>query len=129
MAFGTWFKNLITKGKALIKKAAPVIRKGVEIAKKVAPVIGGTIGNIINGVANAVDKGVNYVAPLTTSNNVKLKQVRQSPPVREIKYDSDTDSEPEPPQRTRRIIGGKTGILKNMTSPLNTGDTLIPILK
>ena len=64
MAFGTWFKNLITKGKALIKKAAPVIRKGVEIAKKVAPVIGGSIGNIINGVANAVDKGVNRISPL-----------------------------------------------------------------
>ena len=64
MAFGTWFKNLITKGKALIKKAAPVIRKGVEIAKKVAPVIGGSIGNIINGVANVVDKGVNRISPL-----------------------------------------------------------------
>ena len=36
MAFGTWLKNLITKGKALIKKAAPTIRKGIEIAKKVA---------------------------------------------------------------------------------------------
>ena len=64
MAFGTWFKNLITKGKALIKKAAPAIHKGVEIAKKVAPVIGGSIGNIINGVANVVDKGVNRISPL-----------------------------------------------------------------
>ena len=75
MAFGTWFKNLITKGKALIKKAAPAIRKGVEIAKKVAPVIGGSIGNIINGVANAVDKGVNRISPL-----------------KQVTFDSDSDS-------------------------------------
>lgn len=127
MAFGTWFKNLITKGKALIKKAAPVIRKGVEIAKKVAPVIGGTIGNIINGVANAVDKGVNYIAPLQTSNNVKLKQIQESPPNNIINNNTDSDS--DPPQRTRRIIGGKNGVMKNMTKPLYTGDTLIPILK
>ena len=90
MAFGTWFKNLITKGKALIKKAAPVIRKGVEIAKKVAPVIGGTIGNVINGVANAVDKGVNYVTngqsslksatpPLTGTNNLKGPPTNRTP--------------------------------------------------
>ena len=81
MAFGTWFKNLITKGKALIKKAAPAIRKGVEIAKKVAPVIGGSIGNIINGVANAVDKGVNRISP--------LKQVTFDS---DSRIDSDSDS-------------------------------------
>ena len=74
MAFGTWFKNLITKGKALIKKAAPIIHKGVEIAKKVAPVIGGTIGNVINGVANAVDKGVNYIVNERPSTQRSISQ-------------------------------------------------------
>ena len=122
MAFGTWFKNLITKGKALIKKAAPVIRKGVEIAKKVAPVIGGSIGNIINGVANAVNKGVNSI---TTEG---IKPIPTSPPVRAITYDVSSDDD-SPPQHTRRIIGGKAGVMKNMTKPLYNGETLIPLLK
>ena len=122
MAFGTWFKNLITKGKALIKKAAPVIRKGVEIAKKVAPVIGGSIGNIINGVANVVDKGVNRI---TTEG---VKPIPTSPPVRAIAYDVSSDDD-SPPQHTRRIIGGKAGVMKNMTKPLYNGETLIPLLK
>ena len=122
MAFGTWFKNLITKGKALIKKAAPVIRKGVEIAKKVAPVIGGSIGNIINGVANVVDKGVNRI---TTEG---VKPIPTSPPVRAITYDVSSDDD-SPPQHTRRIIGGKAGVMKNMTKPLYNGETLIPLLK
>ena len=64
MAFGTWLKNLITKGKALIKKAAPTIRKGIEIAKKVAPVIGGSVGSVINGISNVIDKGLNKIAPI-----------------------------------------------------------------
>ena len=123
MAFGTWFKNLITKGKALIKKAAPVIRKGVEIAKKVAPVIGGSIGNIINGVANVVDKGVNRI----TTEGVKPIPTT-SPPVRAITYDVSSDDD-SPPQHTRRIIGGKAGVMKNMTKPLYNGETLIPLLK
>ena len=122
MAFGTWFKNLITKGKALIKKAAPVIRKGVEIAKKVAPVIGGSIGNIINGVANVVDKGVNSI---TTEG---IKPIPMTSPVRAITYDVSSDDD-SPPQHTRRIIGGKAGVMKNMTKPLYNGETLIPLLK
>ena len=122
MAFGTWFKNLITKGKALIKKAAPVIRKGVEIAKKVAPVIGGSIGNIINGVANVVDKGVNRI---TTEG---IKPIPMTSPVRAITYDVSSDDD-SPPQHTRRIIGGKAGVMKNMTKPLYNGETLIPLLK
>ena len=103
MAFGTWFKNLITKGKTLIKKAAPVIRKGVEIAKKAAPVIGGSIGNIINGVANGIDKGLNRIAPLTS-----------------IKIDSDSDDEINvsrriPPRQTLGFQGA--------------GQRMIPMLK
>ena len=122
MAFGTWFKNLITKGKTLIKKAAPVIRKGVEIAKKVAPVIGGSIGNIINGVANAVNKGVNSI---TTEG---IKPIPMASPVRAITYDVSSDDD-SPPKHTRRIIGGKAGVMKNMTKPLYNGETLIPLLK
>ena len=113
MAFGTWFKNLITKGKALIKKAAPAIRKGVEIAKKVAPVIGGSIGNIINGVANAVDKGVNRISP--------LKQVTFDSDSRKLsRIDSDSDS-----------VDG-TITIPQIRTPLGyqgAGQRMIPMLK
>ena len=64
MAFSTWLKNLITKGKALIKKAAPAIRKGIKIAKKVAPVIGGSVGSVINSISNVIDKVLNKIAPI-----------------------------------------------------------------
>ena len=112
MAFGTWFKNLITKGKALIKKAAPIIHKGVEIAKKVAPVIGGTIGNVINGVANAVDKGVNYIVNERPSTQ------------RSISQDSTNLSLKGPPNSL-------TGLPTNRT-PLGfqgAGQRIIPMLK
>ena len=55
MAFGTWFKNLLVKGKNFIKKASPYIRKGIEIARKVGPMLGGTVGSVINGIANGAD--------------------------------------------------------------------------
>ena len=111
MAFGTWFKNLITKGKALIKKAAPVIRKGVEIAKKVAPVIGGSIGNIINGVANVVDKGFNKVSP--------LKQVTFDSDSRRLsRIDSDSDDGAITIPQRRATLGYQ-----------GAGQRMIPMLK
>lgn len=61
MAFGTWFKNLITKGKQFIKKASPYIRKGVDIARRIAPMIGGPVGGVINGIANGVNNVMNLI--------------------------------------------------------------------
>ena len=65
MAFGTWFKNLLVKGKNFIKKASPYIRKGIEIARKVGPMIGGTVGSVINGIANGADMFLDRIAPST----------------------------------------------------------------
>ena len=73
MAFGTWFKNLLVKGKNFIKKASPYIRKGIEIARKVGPMIGGTIGNVINGIANGADMFLDRVAPSTKPVSGKPK--------------------------------------------------------
>ena len=60
MAFGSWFKNLISGAKNVIGKALPVLRKGAEIVSKVAPVIGGAIGgaagNVINKIGNYAGK-------------------------------------------------------------------------
>lgn len=70
MAFGTWFKNLLVKGKEFIKKASPYIRKGIEIARKIGPVFGGTVESVINGIANGADSLLNKVAPL---NETKTK--------------------------------------------------------
>lgn len=64
MAFGTWFKNLLVKGKNFIKKASPYIRKGIEIARKVGPLLGGTVGNVINGIANGADMFLDRIAPI-----------------------------------------------------------------
>ena len=77
MAFGTWFKNLLVKGKNFIKKASPYIRKGIEIARKVGPMIGGTIGNVINGIANGADMFLDRIAPIEN----KTKQVTSVKPL------------------------------------------------
>ena len=71
MAFGTWFKNLLVKGKNFIKKASPYIRKGIEIARKVGPMIGGTVGNVINGIANGADMFLDRIAPTKSSKPIK----------------------------------------------------------
>ncbi len=45
MAFGSWIKNLVKKGVDFVKtKALPAIKKGLDIATKAAPVIGGIVG-------------------------------------------------------------------------------------
>ena len=71
MAFGTWFKNLLVKGKNFIIKASPYIRKGIEIARKVGPMIGGTVGNVINGIANGADMFLDRIAPTKSSKPVQ----------------------------------------------------------
>ena len=60
MAFGTFFKKIISGAKNLVQNVAPVVRKGLEAVNKYAPVvsdaankfIGGPIGSTISGIAN-----------------------------------------------------------------------------
>ncbi len=61
MAFGSFFKKIISGAKNLIGKIAPAIKKGLDVVSKVAPAIatgaaafGGPIGAAIGGVANTV---------------------------------------------------------------------------
>lgn len=73
MAFGTFFKKIMTGAKNIVDNALPVIRKGVSTVAKVAPMIakgasafGGPIGTAIGtaastvgSIANAVDNVLN----------------------------------------------------------------------
>ena len=93
MAFGTWFKNLLVKGKNFIKKASPYIRKGIEIARKVGPMIGGTVGSVINGIANGADMFLDRIAPNRlrsdsvedSRNNSTISKPRQ--PIQALTFD------------------------------------------
>ena len=98
MAFGTWFKNLLVKGKEFIKKASPYIRKGIEIARKVSPMIGGTVGNVINGIAYGADLFFDRIAPL---NETKSKQ----PAIDFTNFDKKIEMIQKP------ILGGNRGKL------------------
>ena len=61
MAFGSFFKKIISGAKNLIGKIVPVVKKGLAAVSKIAPAIatgaaafGGPIGAAIGGVANTV---------------------------------------------------------------------------
>ena len=79
MAFGTWFKNIISGAKNVIGKALPVLKKGAEIVSKVAPyvgnIIGGTAGNVINKIGSYAGKFSNA----TNAIGVGGAGVRQTP--------------------------------------------------
>ena len=54
MAFGSFFKKIISGAKNLIGKIAPAVKKGIEVVSKLAPAVatgaaafGGNIGNKI----------------------------------------------------------------------------------
>ena len=87
MAFGSFFKKIITGAKNIIGKIAPVVKKGLETVSKIAPAIakgaaafGGPIGTTISGVADTVGKvagGFNQFLSNPTGkplppNNVRL---------------------------------------------------------
>lgn len=46
MAFGTFFKKLWNGVKNVAQKVAPVVQKGLEIASKIAPVVGGIVSSM-----------------------------------------------------------------------------------
>ena len=59
MAFGSFFKKLLSGAKEFVNKAAPVVRKGLDAINRYSPIIadaankfGGPIGNTIGGIAN-----------------------------------------------------------------------------
>ena len=61
MAFGSFFKKIISGAKNLIGKVVPAVKKGLETVSKIAPAIatgaaafGGPIGATIGGVANTI---------------------------------------------------------------------------
>ena len=61
MAFGSFFKKIITGAKNIIGKVIPVVKKGLAAVSKIAPAVaagasmlGGPIGATIGSVANTV---------------------------------------------------------------------------
>ena len=74
MAFGSFFKKIISGAKNLIGKVVPIVKKGLNAVSKIAPAIatgaaalGGpigatigsvasTVGNIAGGLSNFMDK-------------------------------------------------------------------------
>ena len=74
MAFGTFFKKIITGAKNFINKAAPIVRKGLETVSKIAPTIGnaigGPIGGIVNTVGNLAGKGAQLMDKTGLSEGV-----------------------------------------------------------
>ena len=61
MAFGSFFKKIITGAKNLIDKIGPAVKKGLDAVSKIAPAIatgaaafGGPIGATIGSVASTV---------------------------------------------------------------------------
>ncbi len=103
MAFGTWFKNLLVKGKNFIKKASPYIRKGIEIARKVGPMFGDTVGGIVNSIANGADYLLNKVAP---NEPPKAKPVYKPLPIDFSNYSNNKVEMIQKP-----ILGGNKGRL------------------
>ena len=72
MAFGSWFKNIVSGAKSLINKALPVLKKGFEVASKVAPTVG-KIGDIIGGpVGTAISSASNMIGNVSGRLNSKL---------------------------------------------------------
>lgn len=58
MAFGSFFKKIAKGVKNVVSKAAPIVSK---VAKAVAPVFGGTVGNVLNTIGNFADKADSWV--------------------------------------------------------------------
>ena len=80
MAFGTFFKKILTGAKNLINKAAPIVRKGLEAINKYAPIvgnavsqfgpIGSTIGGVINTAGSLAGKGAQLMDKSGISNGI-----------------------------------------------------------
>ena len=78
MAFGSFFKKIITGAKNIIGKVVPVIKKGLNTVSKIAPAIakgaavfGGPIGAAIGGVANTVGNIAGGISKVISDNETQ----------------------------------------------------------
>ena len=91
MAFGTFFKKILTGTKNFINKAAPIVRKGLETVGKYAPVIGNavskfgpvgsTIGGLINTAGSLAGKGAQLMDKTGLSGGVNGLKGRFNMPI------------------------------------------------
>lgn len=84
MAFGSFFKKIISGAKNLIGKIAPAVKKGIDVVSKIAPAIatgaaafGGDIGSKVSGIAGKIGNiagGINKTlnGPLPTAPSPML---------------------------------------------------------
>ena len=79
MAFGSFFKKIISGAKNLIGKVVPAVKKGLAAVSKIAPAIatgaaafGGPIGAAIGGVANTVGNIAGGISNFLDSGPPKL---------------------------------------------------------
>lgn len=103
MAFGSFFKKLWEGAKNIARKALPVIQKGLDIASKVAPAIGGAIsaagrpdiggiiatgGSIAGGASRVIDNlrggdygaaGQNIGGIINDGKTIRDKRYREKP--------------------------------------------------
>ena len=86
MAFVTLFKNIVSRTKSAIRRALPVVRKIIDTTKKVAPIIGNTIGGNagklftdIGKYAGSIENGINKLIPLQNNTSSTLSQPLQLP--------------------------------------------------
>ena len=91
MAFGSFFKKIISGAKNLVNKAAPIVRKGLEAVQKYAPLIGdtvskfgpvgSTIGRYINTAGSLAGKGAEYMDKTGLSGGVSGLKGRFNAPL------------------------------------------------
>ena len=82
MAFGSFFKKIVTGAKNIIGKIGSTVKKGIDAVGKLAPAIatgakafGGPIGTTIGGIADTVGRvagGVGQFLSKPPSNNMRL---------------------------------------------------------
>ena len=103
MAFGSFFKKIAKGVKNVVSKAAPIVSK---VAKAVAPVFGGTVGNVLNTVGNFADKADAWANGDKNNNN--------------------NDSHP---QLQPQYSNPQLGLMHNMGRRRNPGRFDVPMLK
>ena len=78
MAFGSFFKKIISGAKNIIGKVVPVVKKGLAAVSKIAPaiatgaaVLGGPIGTTIGSVANTAGNIAGRVSQFLNSDSFR----------------------------------------------------------
>ena len=74
MAFGTFFKKIISGAKNIVGKVAPIVRKGANVVGSFAPVVSdfarkfGPIGETVGGVVDTVGSAAKSVGSWMDAN-------------------------------------------------------------